>query len=191
MKMFKHTSKSAAVAAMVGLLTACGSGGTDSGLPADKPGGELTEDEQEQLCDGFTESATDAVEPIDNPCVGGGYFFAALYYALGASTDEADLQVVCSGQQTYCEDTGGEPTDPMCPTLTEGCESTVAELEACFDAQLDLSVVTLSPDEDCETLSLDGLEAYMADVEAATGDVNEACEDVATSCPEFVPEPAE
>jgi len=191
MKMFKHTSKGAAVAALVGLLTACGSGGTDSGLPADKPGGELTADEEEQLCDGFTESATTAVDGIDNPCVGGGYFLAALYFSLGASTDEADLQAVCMGQQTYCEDAEAEPTEPMCPPLTEDCESTVGELETCFDAQLDLTVATFSPEEDCETLSVDGLEAYMADVEAVTGDVNEACEDVATSCPGFVPEPAE
>ena len=122
-------------------LAACGGDGpgpVDSGLPAEKSGKDLTEDERESFCEAAAANLaarnTDA-ERKNAVCVAIGLAFAGLG---GGTVEECEeFAVMCrdgDGEAEGGNEGGEEPACSLAAALAT-CDAPIADIEACVTEQ--------------------------------------------------------
>jgi hypothetical protein len=144
-----------------------GSGGDFStGVPGDKPIGELTDGEAEQLCADiadYVSTSTFAETQREFSCRLSG-MLAALF--TGAQTDAA-LQMACKATYDVCKAAPDETTSGECGKPDGSCTATVDELKACMADSVaafeDLSEQIPS----CAELTMESLAMTPTDMETA------------------------
>jgi hypothetical protein len=109
------------------------SGGSGSGvdLPSDKPLGELTDSEAEQLCDDFdelTSTGVFATAPQELSCLLQGVLLAAF----ASPTTDAELQAACQAAYDECKTMPLESEPSTCEKPDATCTATVEEVEKCL-----------------------------------------------------------
>jgi len=181
-------------------VTACGSdddgggdgggGSLDSGVDADKPGEDLSQDEIEAVCEAqydYAESKVSDAQMGKAMCR-----LVALSASLAVGGDDDAMTELCEMVDEACNDCQDDPDGEGCDDYADleependcsdtevpaDCSSTVGEVEACFKAQIDTFSAMIADLPSCSEISADS-EPPDLDQEI------EECETVEENCPE-------
>ena len=157
-------------------LAACGGDGpgpVDSGLPADKSGKELTEDERQTFCEVATANlaARNTEAELKNfGCVIAGLTFAAL--AGGTEEECESVAEMCRDGAGEDGNDGGEELKCSLAAALPTCDAPVADIEACITEQNEVAADAIR-------------EASCADVGKMPTEVTDgpACAKIQSTCP--------
>lgn len=169
---------------VLGLAAGCGDddgGSTGISLDDDEVLGELSADEQEQLCDDVEEfmSSSAVAGPVNEMACRFAGIFAASF---AAPTTDAEARAACSEAYDACEDEG-EPTDTECQPPSDTCQATVGELKACLEDYPDMMESFRDLFPSCDELTLELLND-MGEVDPGMLEVPASCETLSEKCPD-------
>lgn len=172
-------------AAALMVILACGKDGLDSGLPADKPGGELQPMEQTSLCDAVSDYF-DAKLGADG--------WTRYMCTLDAFGDAAEMGggdtqkaiAACNQLRDACVKSGAEDDFEFSCSETSDlsmCSATVGEIERCYEDAID-QLGALVADFTCEILDPEvALELQEKYGDAMTDPLPPSCDAVEQKCP--------
>lgn len=169
------------------LLSGCGGSRIDSGVDGSKTGGELTEDETQDVCAAVLEYADESAS-VDDRCAIDGLTAAFTTYAASIATaPDSELQAACQEAFDECaddvdEDVDFEATCSFVDSLGE-CTSTVDEIQTCYADLIDESLTIVRDLPACSEITGEILLDLAEDPPDTSPEVD-SCATVAQSCPD-------
>lgn len=167
------------------LLTGCGgSSRVSSGVDSEKQGKDLSTEEIQAVCEATIEYRNQQLDGVEATCRIRGVVAGAVV-ALSGSSDRL-IQEGCSEAYDECKaETQSSATSPEAacagaPKSAPTCTATVAEVERCLTAQIDMVQSSLEKIPSCDELTQSSA-ARAANEASATSDV---CSSVQRTCPE-------
>lgn len=168
-------------------VAGCGGSRIDSGVDGAKTGGELTEDETQDVCVAVLEYADESAS-VDDRCAIDGLTaaFTAFATSLGAAPD-SELQAACAAAVDECADDVDDDQDFefTCGFVDSlgTCTSTVDEIETCYADLIDATLKTVRDLPTCAEITGELLLDLAEDPPDTTPEVD-SCSTVAQSCPD-------
>lgn len=184
----KKTGLITTILGAASMAVACGSSGVSSGVPGNKTGEEITDDEAEMLCEAtFDYMETQITD--QRQCELSAGVMAAVETAGSGDLDDEALQQACQEATDECVENGD--AEMLIPDSTctgamgsvEECTATVSEIELCLTESIDGAAEQLDELPTCSDMTVGELADLALNSPEFDVETPESCETVEEKCP--------